>query len=188
VCVCTCELEGRSRNRWQHQFWTAEWLYRRELLKKEKDSRHTIWNGICLLWSTSYILHYFKSSKQYHSPYYKRTLRFNTTVTKAGQWTQPCSRLFHILTSNFLQSILVPKDLSKKKLYLLHVKSRDSLVVIATGYGLDDRGSRVWFLAGAGNFSLHHRVQNGSEDHPDSCPMSTGRSIVLLCNLWNLIF
>jgi hypothetical protein len=30
------------------------------------------------------------------------------------------------------------------------------------GYGLDDRGSRVRFPAGAGNFSLHHRVQNGS--------------------------
>jgi hypothetical protein len=27
---------------------------------------------------------------------------------------------------------------------------------------LDDRSSRVRFLAGAGNFSLHHRVQNGS--------------------------
>jgi len=35
-----------------------------------------------------------------------------------------------------------------------------SLVGIATGYGLDDRGSRVWFPAGAGNLSLHHRVQN----------------------------
>jgi hypothetical protein len=29
---------------------------------------------------------------------------------------------------------------------------------IALGYGLDDRGSRVRFPAGAGNFSLHHRV------------------------------
>jgi hypothetical protein len=29
-------------------------------------------------------------------------------------------------------------------------------------YGMDDRGSRVRFPAGAGNFSLHHRVQNGS--------------------------
>jgi hypothetical protein len=41
-------------------------------------------------------------------------------------------------------------------------KSRDSSVGIALGYGLDDRGSRVRFPAGAGNFSLHHRVQNGS--------------------------
>jgi hypothetical protein len=32
----------------------------------------------------------------------------------------------------------------------------------ALGYGLDDRGSRIRFPAEAGNFSLHHRDQNGS--------------------------
>jgi hypothetical protein len=37
-----------------------------------------------------------------------------------------------------------------------------SSVGIALGYGLDDRDSRVRFPAGAENFSLHHRVQNGS--------------------------
>jgi hypothetical protein len=52
-------------------------------------------------------------------------------------------------------------------------KSRDSSVGIALGYGLDDRGSRVRFPAGAGNFSLHHHVQNGSGDHPASDPMGT---------------
>jgi hypothetical protein len=31
-------------------------------------------------------------------------------------------------------------------------------VGIALGYGLDDRGSRVRFPVGAGNFPLHHRV------------------------------
>jgi hypothetical protein len=45
-------------------------------------------------------------------------------------------------------------------------KSRDSSVVIALGYGLDNRGSRVRFPVGAGNFSLHHRVQSGSGAHP----------------------
>jgi hypothetical protein len=34
-----------------------------------------------------------------------------------------------------------------------------------------------WFgfrvTAGAGNFSLYHRVQTGSETHPPSCPMGT---------------
>jgi hypothetical protein len=43
----------------------------------------------------------------------------------------------------------------------------------ALGYGLNDRGSRVRFPAGAGNFSLHHRVQNGSGAYPASYPMST---------------
>jgi hypothetical protein len=52
--------------------------------------------------------------------------------------------------------------------------SRDSSVGIALGYGLDDRGSRVRFLAGAENFSLHNRVQKGSGAHPASSPMDTG--------------
>jgi hypothetical protein len=44
--------------------------------------------------------------------------------------------------------------------------SRDSSVGIALGYGLDDRGSRVRFPAGAVNFSLYHCVQNGSGASP----------------------
>jgi hypothetical protein len=52
-------------------------------------------------------------------------------------------------------------------------KSRDSSVGIALGYGLDDRSSRVQFPAGTGNFSLHHRVQNGSGAHLASYPMGT---------------
>jgi hypothetical protein len=49
-----------------------------------------------------------------------------------------------------------------------------SSVNTALGYGLDDRGSRVRFPAGAVNFSLHHRVQKGSGVHPASYPMGTG--------------
>jgi hypothetical protein len=52
-------------------------------------------------------------------------------------------------------------------------KSRDSSVGVALGYGLHDRGSRVRFSAGAGNFSLHHRIQNVSGAHPASYPMGT---------------
>jgi hypothetical protein len=58
----------------------------------------------------------------------------------------------------------------------LMFKSCDSSVGIATGYVLDDRGFRVRFPVGAGNFSLHHRVQNGSGTHPASFPMGTGGS------------
>jgi hypothetical protein len=36
-----------------------------------------------------------------------------------------------------------------------------------------ERGSGVRFPAGAGNFSLHRRVQNGSGDHPASYPVGT---------------
>jgi hypothetical protein len=52
-------------------------------------------------------------------------------------------------------------------------KSRDSSVGIALGYGLDDWSSRLRFSAGAGNFSLHHHVQNDSGAHPASYPMGT---------------
>jgi hypothetical protein len=44
---------------------------------------------------------------------------------------------------------------------------------LALGYGLDDWDSRIRFPARAGNFSLHHRVQNGSGAHPASYPMGT---------------
>jgi hypothetical protein len=52
-------------------------------------------------------------------------------------------------------------------------KRRDSSVGIGLGYGLDDRSSRIRFPAGAGNFSLHYRVQNGSGAHPASYSMGT---------------
>jgi hypothetical protein len=54
--------------------------------------------------------------------------------------------------------------------------SHDSSVGIALGYELDDWDSRVRFTAGAGNFSLHHRVQNGPGAHPASNPKGTSGS------------
>jgi hypothetical protein len=44
---------------------------------------------------------------------------------------------------------------------------------IFTDNGLDDRMIGVRFLAGAGNFSLRHRVQTGSGAHPVSYQMCT---------------
>jgi hypothetical protein len=55
-------------------------------------------------------------------------------------------------------------------------ESRDSSIGTALGYGLDNRASRDRFPAGAGNFSLHHRVQNGSGAQPAFYPMGTGVS------------
>jgi hypothetical protein len=57
-------------------------------------------------------------------------------------------------------------------------KSRDSSVGIATGYELDDPGSRVRFLSVAGNFSLLHRVQNGPGAHPASYAVGTRSSFL----------
>jgi hypothetical protein len=56
--------------------------------------------------------------------------------------------------------------------------SRDSSVGIETDYGLDDRMIWVRMPARAGNFSLHHRVQNGSGAHPASYPMGTKGSFL----------
>jgi hypothetical protein len=55
-----------------------------------------------------------------------------------------------------------------------YLMSRNSLVYIATGYGLDDRMIGVRFSAGAENFSLRHHVQTGSGTHPASYLMGTG--------------
>jgi hypothetical protein len=86
-----------------------------------------------------------------------------------------CVRL-HV-TSCFLGSIAFRHKLNTGP-YDVFKKSRDSSVGIALGYGLDDQGSGVRFPAGAGNFSLHHRVQDGSGAHPASYPMSTRGSFL----------
>jgi len=46
------------------------------------------------------------------------------------------------------------------------------------GYRLDDWGSRIQFLAGAGNLSLHHCIQKGSGAHPASYQMGTEGSFL----------
>jgi hypothetical protein len=52
-------------------------------------------------------------------------------------------------------------------------KSWDIPVGIATDYGLDSWMIRIQILAEAGNFSLQHHVQTGSEAHPVSYPVGT---------------
>jgi hypothetical protein len=53
--------------------------------------------------------------------------------------------------------------------------SRDSVVGIATSYGLDDRGVGVRVPIDK-KFSVLKIVQTGSEIHPTSYPMGTGGS------------
>jgi hypothetical protein len=50
-------------------------------------------------------------------------------------------------------------------------KDKAEVIPVLLGYRVDDRSSRVRFPAGAVNFFLHHRVQNGSGAHPASYPM-----------------
>jgi hypothetical protein len=74
---------------------------------------------------------------------------------------------------NFTFIFYAPTLLELKLCSPKEIKSRDGSVGIALSYGLDDQGSRFRFPAGAGNFSLHHRFQNGSGAHPPSYPMGT---------------
>jgi hypothetical protein len=59
-----------------------------------------------------------------------------------------------------------------KYLYVFYFRA-----VIALSYSAGLRAGRSGFYGsipgGAGNFSLHHRVQNGSGAHPASYPMGT---------------
>jgi hypothetical protein len=55
---------------------------------------------------------------------------------------------------------------------ILNCKMYQLLSGIALGYGLDDPGVRV--PTGAGNLSLHLRVQNGSGAHPASYQWVSG--------------
>jgi hypothetical protein len=55
------------------------------------------------------------------------------------------------------------------------ITCRDSVVGIATGHGLNDRGVGVP-NSGSQQFSLLHVVQTGSGVHPTSYPMGTGGS------------
>jgi hypothetical protein len=90
---------------------------------------------------------------------------------------QKCVCLFQKSKSGRLvSSPLVVSGINNFDKSYVPFKSRGSSVSIALGYRLDDRGSRVRFPTGAWNFSLHHRVQNGSGAHPASYPMSTRSS------------
>jgi hypothetical protein len=82
------------------------------------------------------------------------------------------------VTQIALHECIIGRSCLHQSLRIFHISSyskssRDSSVGIALGYGLDDRGSRARFPAEAGNFSLHHRVQNSSGFRPASSPMDT---------------
>jgi hypothetical protein len=103
-------------------------------------------------------------------------------------WRAPRTLKLHIVSfsnrapkfssCNFKYSLQLCSDKIMISLIQFHfanhkIKSRDSSVGIALGYGLDDRCSRVRFPEGTGNFHLHHRVQKGSGFHPASYPMGS---------------
>jgi hypothetical protein len=96
----------------------------------------------------------------------------------SGLFKQIAGQQFSSVTCYHLtkavHAVLFPNSLRIKYSYMYGYKIRDSSVGIALGYGLDDRGSGVRYPAGAGNFSLHHCVKNGSGVHPASIQLVPG--------------
>jgi hypothetical protein len=84
-----------------------------------------------------------------------------------------------ILDSNSSVSVLTYVKLKSIMFYfsiLLHcIQAGNSIVGIATGYGLEDWGVGVWVPVGQ-EFSLLHVLQTGYGAHPASYPMGTGGS------------
>jgi hypothetical protein len=119
--------------------------------------------------------HYFyeRTSPLYLSSHVHRAFRRFPVIPRCGEFSRVTKYLHESLseTLDTCSTVLeMPRLLYNPK---LHYKSSDSSVGIALGYVLDDRGSRIRFPAGAGNFSLHHCLQNGSGAHPASYPMVT---------------
>jgi hypothetical protein len=74
------------------------------------------------------------------------------------------------------RSMILPVVLYGYEIWSLHLRNEQepwSLSPYSAGLRAGRSGSRVRFPAGAGNLSLHHRVQNGSGAHPASYPMVT---------------
>jgi hypothetical protein len=85
-------------------------------------------------------------------------------------WCYICQSLANIFSKiSHISRILTHSFLQLRVVLILTNKGRCSSVGIATGYGLDDRGSGVRFPVGAENSSLLHRVQTGSGALQLSC-------------------
>jgi hypothetical protein len=137
--------------------------------------REVLWKRDCHHTSTSFwlgvIRRVHKLFKQLLLLCHPKKHSFKMTITQilVTEGWRSCHYYVTPTTTTWYNSHCLPLNNSGTLL----PESYDSSVGIALGYGLDDRGSRVWFLVGAGNFSLHHRVQNGSGAHPASYPMGT---------------
>jgi hypothetical protein len=109
--------------------------------------------------------------------HFERVFTFQVLFARNPQHERTMERL-HVSFSKLLNVFRLNCVLSNRYAFMAWclVKNKDEgkvkvVPVLLTEHGLDDRGSRVRFPVGAGNFSLHHRVQNSSGAHPASYPM-----------------
>jgi hypothetical protein len=94
--------------------------------------------------------------------------RVKDTVKEGRTISEPPSQRLKWLWCDEIRS---HKNMCHYYKFMFIFSVRDSSVVIALGYELDHRSSTVRFPTGAWNFSLHHRVQNGSGAHPAFYPV-----------------
>jgi hypothetical protein len=71
----------------------------------------------------------------------------------------------------FLESLVIASLLGPNILF--SILSSNTLNLCSSLRVTGRTGSRVRFPVGAGNFSLHHRIQNSSRAHPASYPTGT---------------
>jgi predicted GIY-YIG superfamily endonuclease len=155
ACECGRWFTGESSEPLAVRFREHEHNLKEGLLEQSKFVQHAYEDGHWTGWNEARIVQ-IKTSNTYRK--YKESAHMTCL-------TNPISR-----TSSEIYFIWIPlirEEINKSE------KSRDSSVGTELGYGLDDRGSGVRFPAGAGNFSLHHRVQNGPGAHPASYPIGT---------------
>jgi hypothetical protein len=114
-----------------------------------------------ILYCTTYTERHFRVQLCFHLPETENTFNIN-------KGTQEFQNLITLDVTR-----ISSKTIQNIKYINTNRQNRDISAGIALGYGLDSRSSRFRFSAGAGNFSLHHRVQNGSGAHPASYPLST---------------
>jgi hypothetical protein len=103
------------------------------------------------------------------STLFSNTFDLSSPRSVRDQVSHPCKTTCKII----IWCIEIFKCLERRRDGKIQYMNIGSSVGIALGYGLDDRSSRFRFPAEAGNFSLHHRVQNGSEVHRASYPVGT---------------
>jgi hypothetical protein len=71
--------------------------------------------------------------------------------------------------------VLIGQGFSQNKLTYRHISNASSVVSIATGYGLDNRGVRFILLVVSRIF-FSPQSKTSSEVHPTSYPTGTGDS------------
>jgi hypothetical protein len=135
----------------------------------EADSRSDSQEIPRLLWKPN--VHYRVQKSPPVDPVPKQLKRTTPSLIEIAFNTAPFPQICLMVLRWFLPSFQVFLSTN-------YEENHDSSVGIAPDYGLDDRGSRVRVPVRAGNFSLHHRVQNGSGAHPVFYPMGTRDSFL----------